>query len=87
MWARVLRVYIAYNITCFEIQRSLVRTPVRAIPWISQIEIRPAHHAVNGTGLLSWEVGGLVDMCPTLINSVYCLPYTCAAMHVCKTYE
>ena len=69
--------------TRLEIQRSLFWTPVSAIPWISQIEIRPAYHAVNGTGHRFWELNGgypcLGSHTVLVSTSMHYLRSTCTA--------
>ena len=42
------------------ILRSLVRTPARTIPRISQLEIHSVYQAVIGTGF-TWQCGGIAQ--------------------------
>ena len=46
--------------------RSLVRTPARTIPRISQLEIHSVYQAVIGTGF-TWQCGGIAQLVELLI--------------------
>ena len=48
------------------ILRSLVQTPVRTIPRISQLDIHSVYQAVIGSGF-TWQFGGIAQLVELLI--------------------